>query len=908
MANISDNNVILRLILKSKEYQKDLKKSTTSTDNLKKSITSLKRILGGAIAFKITRDIAALAIQSEKTKVSFEAFLGSARKAEKVLKDLNKFSLKTPFTPEEVNQAGKALLAFGISQNKLIPSLEAIGDLSAGTGKNFNELAVIYGKARVQGTLFAEDINQLTEAGIPILEEFGKQLGVSAGEVKKLGSQGKISFSNLEEAFISLTSEGGKFYNLTINQSKTLGGVLSTVQGAFSGLLKNIGLKFLPAAKNVGLAIGVMVDKFNEFISIPVEKKIKNEQEELNLLVTNITDANIKQEDRNKLINELQKEYPAFLTNLDSEKVTNEELSKRLSDVNNQYILKIALQAEDEKLQEKSNEVAINSRRLAEQRTKANEVANKLNSKYNLGLDLTNKTLQERVDLVKQAIDSNDDIRINSATRAQLNLSTSREKNNSILKDELNILQQRRKEIEENIKSQLGIGDTDFIDGGNKENEIIKKNEKINEKERKKIREKKEKDEKEALQNIIDLKNAAIIDDEQRQIEQARTAAERTIAGLVGSEKQIEEQAKLIRELLKREEKKIRESFQPFTAEDVETQLFEESIIKEEAEKLLEKMQVEIDKQEPLKLNIQTTSPEQLKKDTESINSAIDSAAPGFGEKVGKLFDPESENNKKLREGLSALQDITGSIFAADDKATEARLNNIDAQVKAADERIKRAVEGGKEGSEEVIAIEKAKIETLEKARQRSLEQQQKQAKIESALAATSSLVNAVPLVIDLFKKGGLVGGLAGIASVIASIATLKAAVQKNTPTFHDGTSYADETGTATGGKLKSNEFMAKLEKGEMVIPKGDSARLRHLGVKHTDILKLAESTRDKGVVTLGGNLDDSQQIIETNNRIISQNDKLLRYIKNLKTEVKIDERGLSIRQMRLQSKIKKRR
>jgi hypothetical protein len=166
-------------------------------------------------------------------------------------------------------------------------------------------------------------------------------------------------------------------------------------------------------------------------------------------------------------------------------------------------------------------------------------------------------------------------------------------------------------------------------------------------------------------------------------------------------------------------------------------------------------------------------------------------------------------------------------------------------------------------------------------------------------------LVNAVPLVINLFKKGGLIGGLAGIASVIASIATLRAAVQKNTPTFHDGTSYADETGTATGGKLKSNEFMAKLEKGEMVIPKGDSARLRHLGVKHTDILKLAESTRDKGVVTLGGNLDDSQQIIDA---IVTQNDKLLRYIKNLKTEVRIDERGLSIRQMRLQSKIKKRR
>ena len=409
---------------------------------------------------------------------------------------------------------------------------------------------------------------------------------------------------------------------------------------------------------------------------------------------------------------------------------------------------------------------------------------------------------------------------------------------------------------------------------------------KKNAEERKKIAEERKKELQEqeeitrkVLENIEDLEIALIGKSEERARASLKTAAKRTIANLVGTPEEIAKQTELIMRILKQKLEEVK---------DVENvQLLESDFLTKQVKSVT-------DTTEPVKLNI-SDSIEFDDKD-------------GFAEKLGKLFDPKSENNKKLREGLSALQDITGSIFAADDKATESRLNNIDAQVKAADERIKRAVEGGKEGSEEVIAIEEAKIERLEKARQRSLEQQQKQAKIESALAATSSLVNAVPLVIDLFKKGGLVGGLAGIASVIASIATLRAAVQKNTPTFHDGTSYADETGTATGGKLKSNEFMAKLEKGEMVIPKGDSARLRHLGVKHTDILKLAESTRDKGVVTLGGNLDDSQQIIETNNRIISQNEKLLRYIKNLKTEVKIDERGLSIRQMKLQSKIKKRR
>jgi phage tail tape-measure protein len=100
----------------------------------------------------------------EQLNISFETFLGSAEQGKKVLGDLQNFSGATPFTGKEVQSAGKALLAFGIDAENLIPTLTRIGDISAGTGKNFNELAIIYGKARVAGTLYAEDINQLTEA------------------------------------------------------------------------------------------------------------------------------------------------------------------------------------------------------------------------------------------------------------------------------------------------------------------------------------------------------------------------------------------------------------------------------------------------------------------------------------------------------------------------------------------------------------------------------------------------------------------------------------------------------------------------------------------------------------------------------------------------------------------------
>ena len=182
----------------------------------------------------------------ESLNISFETFLGNADQAKITLAQLEKFSAATPFTSEQVTNAGKALLAFGEPVDNLSVTLERLGDVSSATGKDFNELAVIYGKARVQGTLFAEDINQLTEAGVPIIDEFAKQFGVSTAEVKKLGSEGKISFANLEEGLRSMTSEGGRFFGLTDKLGQSTAGRISTLEDNFKKLQRSIGEGLLP--------------------------------------------------------------------------------------------------------------------------------------------------------------------------------------------------------------------------------------------------------------------------------------------------------------------------------------------------------------------------------------------------------------------------------------------------------------------------------------------------------------------------------------------------------------------------------------------------------------------------------------------------------------------------------------
>jgi tape measure domain-containing protein len=171
-----------------------------------------------------------LAAEAEQAEVAFGVMLGSTEAAKDLLGELNQFAASTPFEMPGLTEASRKLLAFGSDAGQVIPELRAIGDISAGIGAPISEIAELYGKARVQGRLMAEDINQLTGRGIPIIAELAKQFGVAESEVKGLVSEGRVGFSNLQQAFVDMTAEGGQFAGLMAAQSVTLSGLVSTLR------------------------------------------------------------------------------------------------------------------------------------------------------------------------------------------------------------------------------------------------------------------------------------------------------------------------------------------------------------------------------------------------------------------------------------------------------------------------------------------------------------------------------------------------------------------------------------------------------------------------------------------------------------------------------------------------------
>jgi tape measure domain-containing protein len=177
----------------------------------------------------------------EQLEVSFSTMLRSGENAKALLSDISEFAATTPFEFKELSSASRSLIAFGVSQQQLIPSLRAIGDVAAGVSQPIGEIAEIYGKARVQGRLFAEDINQFTGRGIPIIQELAAQFGVADTEVKQLVKDGKVGFSDLEKAFQSMTAEGGRFHNMMEAQSQTFNGLSSTLMDNLGIALRDVG-------------------------------------------------------------------------------------------------------------------------------------------------------------------------------------------------------------------------------------------------------------------------------------------------------------------------------------------------------------------------------------------------------------------------------------------------------------------------------------------------------------------------------------------------------------------------------------------------------------------------------------------------------------------------------------------
>jgi len=206
--------------------------------------------------------------QFQQLEIAFNTMLGSTEKQQKLMSELVDTAARTPFDLSGIAQSTKQMLAYGASVDSVVDEIVMLGNVASGVGAPLQDIVYLYGTLRSQGRAYTVDIRQFAGRGIPIYEELGKVLNADRQELNKLIQEGKVGFSEVEQVFRNMTSQGGIYYNLMQEQSKSLTGMLSNLGDAWDSALNEIGKRNQDVfASAIQGAIGV-VEHLDDIIRV----------------------------------------------------------------------------------------------------------------------------------------------------------------------------------------------------------------------------------------------------------------------------------------------------------------------------------------------------------------------------------------------------------------------------------------------------------------------------------------------------------------------------------------------------------------------------------------------------------------------------------------------------------------
>ena len=182
-----------------------------------------------------------LAGSREMVQVSFETQLGSREAAKNILGRVHSYASKTPYEYDTVANTAKQLITFGTSQDDVMGRVGQLGDMAQGRADILDRITLAYGKMTAKQKVSLEELNMMTEAGIPILKQLTKQYGVTEEQMFKMISGGKLGINDINDAMDALTGKGGAFYNMSEKMSRTYSGLKSTKESLESDLQAAMG-------------------------------------------------------------------------------------------------------------------------------------------------------------------------------------------------------------------------------------------------------------------------------------------------------------------------------------------------------------------------------------------------------------------------------------------------------------------------------------------------------------------------------------------------------------------------------------------------------------------------------------------------------------------------------------------
>lgn len=277
----------------------DLKQKTLSVGDLVKGnlissavTTGISKVYNGIK--NITSSVSSLAVQGgfnralsiEQAEFKLQGLGHSAEEVDKIMENSLASVKGTAYGLDEAATVAASAVAAGVKPGEdLERTLKLVGDAATISGRDMNSMGAIFNKVAASGKMTGEELNQLTDAGIPMLQLLGDSLGKTNEEVRDMVSKGKIGFDEFRNAI----EQGMSGAALTMGQ--TFSGALDNTKAAMSRL----GKTFMdPFMKGMTPALGTLTDIIDMVASGTTEglkEKTKLLSDQLGGMINNVLDT-----------------------------------------------------------------------------------------------------------------------------------------------------------------------------------------------------------------------------------------------------------------------------------------------------------------------------------------------------------------------------------------------------------------------------------------------------------------------------------------------------------------------------------------------------------------------------------------------------------------------------------------
>ena len=223
---------------------KDFTRAIDSADSKMGAFDKKSRNVGGFVKGLFTYDMIKGAVTGmadlvsntisytgalEQSQIAWNTLLGSQEAANQMQKDLQNLTKETPFDYAGVDKMAKSLSMAGFEGQDLLDAVVSVGDAVSAVGGNTDTatsatraLYQMYSKGKVQ----AEEMMQLSEAGIPVWQILAKETGKSVAELQEMGSAGQLLAEDVLPMLVK--GMGTEFAGAMEDQSQSFNGLMST--------------------------------------------------------------------------------------------------------------------------------------------------------------------------------------------------------------------------------------------------------------------------------------------------------------------------------------------------------------------------------------------------------------------------------------------------------------------------------------------------------------------------------------------------------------------------------------------------------------------------------------------------------------------------------------------------------